>query len=350
MAQVWYSTRERVKAAPDYKFTARNDAQVDRAIESASRSIEGGLHRRFYPQTATRYFDWPNFQYARSWRLWLDSNELISITSMTAGGVTIAADDRFLRRSDDLDEPPYTHIEIDLASSAAFASGDTHQRSIAVTGLWGHSNNETEVGALTGNLSDSGTAGIELAPSVGVGSILRIDSERIIVTDKAMVDSGQNLGGSGLAATKSDETVPVADGTAYEVGEIILIGSERMLIVDIAGDNLTVKRAYDGTTLAAHSAGVDVYALAAFTVERGQLGTSAAAHLSGAAIYRWDPPPLIESLCIGAAVSIVEQDSAGWGRVVGSGENEREAAGRGLRTLWDQAYVAFGRKARIGAI
>src|SRR5690606_22447868 len=56
----WYTTRETVKAALDYKETARNDAQVDRAIESASRAVEGLLHRRFYPETATRYFDWPN--------------------------------------------------------------------------------------------------------------------------------------------------------------------------------------------------------------------------------------------------------------------------------------------------
>jgi len=37
---IWYATREQVKAALDAAETARNDAQVDRAIESGARSIE----------------------------------------------------------------------------------------------------------------------------------------------------------------------------------------------------------------------------------------------------------------------------------------------------------------------
>ena len=35
----------------------------------------------------------------------------------------------------------------------------------------------------------------------GSGSILKIDSERIIVTEMSFVDSTQNLGGSGLTAS-----------------------------------------------------------------------------------------------------------------------------------------------------
>src|SRR5688572_18137976 len=115
-----YTTREAVKRALDSKQVARNDEEVDRALEAGAELIFGETHRRFYPWTGTRYLDWPNYQYARSYRLWLDANEVASVTTLVSGGVTISASDYFLRRSDDVDEAPYTYIEVDQDSSAAF--------------------------------------------------------------------------------------------------------------------------------------------------------------------------------------------------------------------------------------
>lgn len=54
-----YATREQVKQALDIKESARSDLQIDIAIEAASDSVDGLLHRVFYPQVMTRYFDWP---------------------------------------------------------------------------------------------------------------------------------------------------------------------------------------------------------------------------------------------------------------------------------------------------
>lgn len=54
-----YVTREQVKQALDVKAPARSDLQIDLAIQAASDSVEGLLHRVFYPQDMTRYFDWP---------------------------------------------------------------------------------------------------------------------------------------------------------------------------------------------------------------------------------------------------------------------------------------------------
>src|SRR5687768_3089573 len=114
----------------DSKETARDNARVDRAIAAASRAIEGQTLRKFYPLTATRTFDWPA-PYSRSWRLWLDENDLISVSALSSGGTTIAASDFFLRP--DIG-PPFTYVEIDLASSASFGGGSTHQRDISITG------------------------------------------------------------------------------------------------------------------------------------------------------------------------------------------------------------------------
>src|SRR6187402_192498 len=130
---LWYASLEDLKLATDTKYTARMDGQLKRALESGTNAVDSLTHRSFHPWTGTRYFDWPARDFAPSWRLWLNHNELISASTVVAAGTTISASDYFLRRSDGVDEPPYTHLEIDLASSAAFAAGSTTQRQIAIT-------------------------------------------------------------------------------------------------------------------------------------------------------------------------------------------------------------------------
>jgi hypothetical protein len=357
---VWYATREDVKNALDVKETARSNAQIDRALASASQALDGGdqiggqLKRRFYPVTATRTFDWPNSQFARPWRLWLNQHELISVTTLTAGGTTIASTDYFLRPDDG---PPYTHIEIDLDSNAAFSSGDTHQRAISITGLWGYSNNETSVGTLSATVSSTTTTSLSVNAAasslLGVGSVLRIDSERLLVTSRAMADTGQNLGGSGLTASNASVTVAVSDGTAFAVDETILIESERMLVVDIAGNNLTVKRGWDGSVLAAHSAGVDIYAPRTLTVTRSALGTTAATHDSGATVHRWDPPGPVRDLTIAEALARLTNEQAGYARTRKTGDggtSERALDSTALPSLRQQVYQSHGRKARLRGV
>jgi len=350
MATAWYTTRESVKGALDSAETARNNEQVDRAIASGSRAIEGLLHRKFYPQLATRYFDWPNHQYARPWRLWLDADEVITVTTLTAGGVTIPSTDYFLEPANS--GPPFTRVEIDLASASAFASGSTHQRAIAITGTFGYAADEESVGALTADLAASLTATATATwttARIGVGDILRIDSERVIVTAKTMIDSTQNTGNT-LTASAGDVTVQVSNGTAFAVEQVLLIGSERMLVVDIAGNNLTVKRAWDGTVLAAHSSGGDVFTLTGVELDRAQLGTTLAAHSNGAAIYRHLVPDLVRDLCIAEAINQLQQETSGYARVIGEGENAREGTGRSLFDLRKDAVATYGRKARSRAV
>lgn len=360
MASVWYCTREDVTGALDVKLTARNYRQVDRAIESGARSLEGLLHRKFRPEVKTLYFDWPSPPYtAPSWRLWLDGNEIISVANLTAGGTVISSSDYFLEPANS--GPPYRRIEIDRSSSAALAAGSTSQRAIEAAVLAGYRNDEEQVGDLTSSLdadvTDTASATWTSA-YVGVGDVLRIDSERLIVTEKTMVDSTQNLGGSGLTAQASSVTVTVTDGTAFAVGVVLRIDSERMLVVDKAGNDLTVKRAWDGTVLAAHSAGADIYTLTGIELARAQLGTTLAAHSSGADIYRHLVPGLVRELNVAEAINTLQQEASGYSRRSGVGEERgggrlgtvQEASGRGLDDLRDQVYAAFGRKARMGAV
>ncbi len=358
MATPVYCTREDVTGALDVKLTARNHRQVDRAVQSGARSVEGLLHRTFRPVLATRYFDWPDRQHGLPWRLWLNQHELISLDTLTAGGVVIPSTDYFLEPANS--GPPYGRIEIDLASSAAFQAGDTHQRAVAGLGLFGFRNDEEQVGDLTATLAadEAATASATWTTAhIGVGDVLRVDSERLIVTEKTMVDSGQNLGGGGLAASAADVTVPVTDGTAFAVGVVLRLDSERMLLVDKAGNNLTVRRAWDGTVLAAHTAGVDVFTLTGVELDRAQLGTALAAHSSGADIFRHLVPGLVRELNVAEAINTLQQEGSGYARRAGIGEERGggrfgrvEATGRGLDDLREQAWTAFARKARTRAI
>jgi hypothetical protein len=345
----WYATREMVKSALDIMETARANGQIDRALDAGARQVEGLTHRRFYPWTGTRYFDWPNGQYSEAWRLWLGVNELISINSVVVAGTTLPESGYLPRRSDDRDEAPCTHLEVDLASSSAFSSGSTHQRQIAITGVFGEGADETPAGALAETL-DASETGVDISDSaaIGIGDLIRVDDERMIVTGKTMLTTGQALQ-TPLTALNNNVTLAVTDGAAYSADEVILLDSERMLIGDIAGNNLTVRRAWDGSTLAAHT-GSTIYAPRTLTVERGALGTAAAAHSSSAALHRHRPPGPVRDLNLAYAINQLLQEGAGYARVAGSGDNAREFTGRGIAALEDAVRTRYGRMARLEAV
>ncbi|MFG2913353.1 hypothetical protein ACGF0D_10740 [Kitasatospora sp. NPDC048298] len=351
-----YCTREDVKQALDLKETARSNGAVDRAIQAATEPIEALCHRVFHPVVATRYFDWPD-QYARPWRLWLDDSELINLTSISSGGVPIPTDR--INLEPNRNGPPYNRVEIQLDTNSAFGGGSTPQRDITITGLWaGCPNRESPAGTVTAAVNDTATVLIvSSAAAIGVGHVLRIGTERLLVTDRAMTSTGQTLQAP-LTAAKNAETLTVPDGSAFAVDEVLLLDAERMRITDIAGNTLVVDRAWDGTTLAAHTAPV-IYASRALTVARGALGTTAAAIAQGAPVQRWNPPAAVRALAIAEAVTTLLQESSGYARTTGVGTTSRQVGGgtvakttygTGLDALREQVYVSHGRKARVRAV
>lgn len=352
MTTPWYATREEVKAELDVKETARSNARIDRALADATDAVHGLTHRVFYPTLATRSWDWPTGQGAPAWRLWLDGNELISVISLTTGAIVIDPADYFLRRADGRDEPPYTHLELNIGSAASFGGGPTTQRDVSIYGLYGHRNDETPSGTTTEAL-DATETGVDVdaatSAAAGVGSLLRIDSERVIVTGRSLLDTGQLLAGD-LTNQNNSVIVPVTDGTAFAAGEMVLIDGERMLVEEIAGNALLVRRAWDGSPIAPHSTGAAVYAPRTLTVARGALGTTATTHTSGTAVARWDAPGSVRQLGLAEALVDLMQGRSAYARTAGSGESEREASGKGLADLRDRVYTAYGRKARTRAV
>lgn len=345
---VWYCTREDLRAALDFKDAALSSSQIDRAIEAASRSVEGFLHRCFYPQADTRYFDWPSRD-QHSWRIELNANEMVSLTSIVTGNTTLNPAYVFLEPVNS--GPPYDRVELNTGSIATFTVGSTSQRSVAITGVYGYAMDETAVGTLAEALDASETAvDVDGAASalLGVGSVVRVDSERMLVTARSALDTGQNLQ-TPVTNNKGETSIAVADASGFAVGEIIVLDAERMAVIDVVGNTLIVKRAWDGTVLANHT-GSDVYAYRTLTVQRGALGTTAATHSLGATVQRFDFPGPVRELALAEAINNLEQARAAYARTAGSGDNERPTNVPGLEQLRKNVRRSHGRKARIRSV
>lgn len=347
---VWYTTREDVKSALDSKETARNNASVDRAIEGASRAVEGYLHRTFYPQIGTRYVDWPNRSNGSSWRVWLEQNELISASAITSGGVALSPANYLLEPTND--GPPYDRLEINRGTTGSFDSGSTSQRNIAITGTFGYSDTWVTYGAtaeaLDGTETDVDVNGAA-STAVGVGSVIKVDSEVMLVTDRTLLTTGTTLNGSSVAQ-KNDTTQVLVSGAAVTVGEVITMNSEKMLVVSITSNSVTVIRGWDGSTLATHSNST-VFAPRTLQVQRGALGSTVTTHLTATAVQVWQVPGLLRSLVTAEAVNMLLQESAGYARSSNSGDGgSSQQFGRGLDDLRKQAKAQLGRNARMRTV
>jgi hypothetical protein len=338
----WYTTREKVKAALEVAGTDAN-AAIDQHIEGASREIDRILGRRFLPKTQTRRYRWPQGNGAGQ-VLYLDE-DLISVSGITSenGDVTVPVGEVFLEPGND--GPPYSRIEIDTSTTdanAAFAAGDTPQRAVAVTGSWGYTAANITAGTVTSGLASDASATSFVcsnAALIDVGDTLLIESEQLFVSERGTFDSTANLAGD-LTANKAGTLVTLS-AALVNAGEVILVESEKMYVQSVSSTALTVVRAFDGTTLAAHTGTLDVYVYRTLTVERGVNGTTAATHANSTAISKYQPPLDIQALCRSEAIFNYQQDESGQTGVVGGADGGVNVRPRSLEAQWDRAKVSY---------
>lgn len=355
MHRIPYCTREDVKVASDTKDSAGRNDQIDRAIAGAADTVDELTRRSFAPWYGTRYFDWPSGQYGRSWRLWLDENRLVSLTSVQLRGTASPIDLGYFLLEPQTSGPPYNRIEVDISvggPSATFGGSRGTQRAVMVTGLWGHTDERVGATTLVASVSgSSGSVGLRVRDSaaVGVGDLLWVEGERMLVENRAYESTGVTL--SATLAQQNNATV-VGFDQAGEIrpGETLMIDGEKVLVEEAWGSSALVKRAQEGTPLAAHSVGAAVYAPRLLTVKRGQAGSTAVGHTAGVAIEKQVYPALVRQLAIAEAQVNLAQETASFGRTIGSGENARESSGKGLKDLRLSVVEAFGRQARKAAI
>ncbi len=325
MADPTYATVEQLQAAADYKPTAYEADRLYRIVDAASRRIEQQLHRHFYPLTAKFDYIHPRIVKPRATTtsgFWLQ-RDLLSLSAVTADSVTKTVSEVELWPPQF--GPPYSWVGVTGAD-------------IDLTGDWGFSNATAVASTLDGALSDTTGTTVDIDDSsvVGIGDLITIDTERMVITARVQKDIAQNIQGN-LTADTSDVTVAVENGGLVLEGEVLLVNAEQMLVLAVSGNNATVKRAWNGTVLAAHTSGDDIFAPRTLTVERGAVGSTAATHSDAAAITRNVAPGPITDLCIAESINTYEQETAGYARIVGAGETASEARGFSLQDARDSA-------------
>jgi hypothetical protein len=340
------------------KETARSNPAIDRAIQTAARDVEAMMLRKFYPVDDTRFIDWPNYQYAPPWKMWLKDNELAvwPPVSIKAGTTPLDVTQIFPGPWESDPGPPWTFFELSRASNLAFGgNSSTPQRSTAVQGTFGFDYNLDPVTTLAVALADTTGTTVQVADGsrAGTGAMLVIGTERLLVQNDAMVDSGVTLAAGLSTANVNDNTVTVSGGSLF-VDEVIIVDSERMLIVDtlISGGGYVVKRAWDGSVPVAHASGTHVGALRQLTVQRGAFGTTAATHLISATVSKIRVPSAINSVSIGLSEAQLTGEANAYAGVPPGpeGAHPSPAGQTPLHHLIHKACAKYRRNARTYAV
>jgi hypothetical protein len=375
-----YCSREDAQRAIDFKdgITTEVQYKTDRAIQSISRNIEGHLHRLFYPWDGVKWFDFPNYSYAQPWELFLDRNDVLCLTNFSSGGVAIPLNTCFLRPANKRPGFPWTKIELDRSTSSTFGgNSQTPQNAIEAQATWGFTADADPAGNLAAAVTSTTQAAITVtnAALMGVGDLLIIGygrgeapypedtlghaglvqpyiGERVLVSDRSVADTGMAQAGEGCTTVSTADNLLqwTGDGSPPNQGEVLLLDSEQMLVQMVVNSVATVERAWNGTVLQAHQSGAEIYAYRSLTVQRGFLGTTATTWTDGTAVYRHRVPQLIRDLAIGESVNTILQETAGYSRMVGSGDAARPASGMALADLWQECRTEYGRQARSRAV
>lgn len=347
-----YVTRQDVMDAADVSQTQDAIRHVDSAIEAGSRAVDRLCHRRFWNDIKTARYEWPSFQRAYPWRIWFDAAELADVTALVpvvkTGGTLIPDSAIFWNGSSNYD-PPFTYMELDRSQSYSFGNGPTSQRNVTILANTGYWAQVKPGGTVTSALNSSvTTVPVSDSSAVGVGDVLIADGESMLVRDMTWSTTALTLSSGGTTAMTNDNVLTLSTA-GIEPGEVIQLDAEWMLVLSAAGSTVTVDRAYNGSVLADHVAGLTVYAQRSCTVARGFGGTTASSHNSAAGFATQLIPDLVHQLASAEAQVLLAQQTRSYGSQQG-GQNTSAAPGAGLPDLRNQCYAAFGRKVRQRAV
>lgn len=191
------------------------DAVIEDVLEAASRYIDAGTARTFYPRIQSRFYDIPSNGYRE---LQLDDDLLEIITLTNGDDVAVSSSDYNLIGKN---QTPHYAIKL-KASSSVFWNYDgsgNWEFVIDVLAIWGY--------------HDQYAA--RAWPSGGT------------IEDASFSASDTTL------AVQEDE------GANFLAGQLIKADNEIMRVTNISTDDLTVVRGENGSTAAAHDDDTDIY-------------------------------------------------------------------------------------------
>jgi len=349
---IWYCTREDLQFSTDTYYSSAINTQIDIVIASASRKAESRelCNRVFYPTfNATKYMDWPANPRSKSWRLWAEGFDIISVDTLVVADQTVSSADFFLEPVNA--GPPYYAIEMKKdGDTASFSSSATSQRAVEITGTFGYTATTVSIGTITANIDTSETA-VSLSTPLnwGVGSLLVVGAEWMRIIDRAWGDTTVDATNS-LTAASNDRTLLVGSTATFLPGQLLRMNAETLRVETVdSATQLTVTRAVHGSVLAAHSTD-SLYAQNDATVERAILGTTATSHSSGDAVSAWEVPSVLRTYVIAEATVMLQQQASAYGRTIGAGDGAREARGAGLASERMALRDSYRRRSRIFSV
>lgn len=352
-----YCTREDVMSSPDIKLTPDMIRHVDSGIEAAVDDIDRLCKRRFWNAIETNVWDWPNFQRSYPWRIWLDAKEIadrdgtgpLGVAPVIKTGVQ-SSSPQVIPNSAIFWQPrnygpPWFGIEISRATSYSFGLSNTPQLDVSIQAVYGYWTQTKLGGTLSAVVSDTTGTSITVSDGavVGVGDVINIDTEALLIRDRAMTDTSQAQQSGCTTAESSDDVLTVTDGTKYFVDEVLQLDAEWLHVLSITGNKLTVERAYNGTVLDTHSS-AEIYAQRLLTVQRGFGGSTATTHTNSTVITVDIVPSHVRELAIAESLNYVYQKTSAYARTIG--ENTKIVPGGSLPDLRSRVYEAYGRKMR----
>lgn len=212
--------RAEIKAAAT---DTSDDSVLMRALYFASARVEAETGRHFWPRVETTTYDAIGFHVC-PYHLNVE-RDLLEVTTLTNGdGTEVSASAITLAYGNTW---PKYRIRIKRSSGVTFTYSDDYEDAISVAGVWGYHSDYDNAWASTGltvqggGLSDSATT----------------------VTVSATITGADSYG-----------VAPV-----LSPGNLIKVGGEYMAVTKADGVSLTVRRAVNGTTAAAHAANAIVY-------------------------------------------------------------------------------------------
>lgn len=205
--------------------TTDDDVELLQVCGAASRAAEGYTGRRFYVETATKYFTPKGGS-----TLYLGGYDLQSVTTLKTDEDNDYTYETTWTEGTDFTLLPRSHYPKDeiqlLPDSTKY--WPTYRDCVEITGSWG-----------SGDLRSS--------------------------------SPWEALGITGTVATTTGTTLVVSAATNIAAGQTLLVESEQMFVTGVSSTNVTVVRGVNGTTAATHSAAAVSLAIYPEDVVRGTM-------------------------------------------------------------------------------
>lgn len=247
---------------------------------------------------------------------------LLAITSIVNDGDTLSASDYILKPDNGYwQNGPYGEIHIDPDSSLLLAWAD-YIDAVVIVGSWGLYLRSAVTGATVADTTEQSSSQTTLKVSnggkVSPGMVLLVGSEQELVTGwDSPTTNVTTLNGN---ITANDEVITLTSGAAVNIGETIRIDLEQMKVRDIRNNSVLVTRGWNNTQRVAHTTSTQVDAYRTVTVDRAVNGTTAAAHANGLAISRYYAPDDVQYLAKQIATLIVQKAKSGYQGRTGNAE------------------------------